>query len=105
MTGPEKVTVAEVGPPGCDCSLDVYEIHRLIGIASDDLGNVGDTVLDAGRESSEQAAETTISAWAGERMTGDRLIQWTEESEVFDHGETQWITWTEARARSGYSRA
>ena len=99
------MAVAEVGPPGCDGSLDVHEIHRLNGIASDDLRNAEYTVLDAGRESSEQAAETTISAWAGERVTGDRLIQWTEESEVFDHGETPWITWTEARARSGYSQA
>jgi hypothetical protein len=74
-------------------------------IASGNLRNAEYRVLNAGRDSSEQAAEPTISAWAGERVTRDRLIQWIEESEVFDHGETPWITWTGARARSGYSRA
>jgi hypothetical protein len=35
---------------------------------------------------------TTIIAWTGERLTGDRLIQRTKESETFDQGGVQWIT-------------
>src|SRR6185295_1407801 len=42
---------------------------------------------------------TTISAWAGERVTGDRLIQWTEESAVFDHGGIQWGSLGPGRGR------
>jgi hypothetical protein len=59
---------------------DSVEYHRQcqatrgakIMIASGNLRNAEYRVLNAGRDSSEQAAEPTISAWAGERVTRDR---------------------------------